>query len=68
MKPKNLSLVSLGRVQSWLSNDTKFNIFGLTRPEKRFFEKGECLYQKESEHFFDTEGVLICREKNSKNH
>ena len=52
VKPQNLSLVSLERVESWLSNDTKLNFFGSMRPEKIIFEKGEFLYQKESGHFF----------------
>ena len=46
VKPKKLSLVSLERVESWLSNDTKFNFFGPMRPA--ILEKGEFLYQKET--------------------
>ena len=57
LEPKKLSLVSLERVESWLSNDTKLNFFGSRRPEKIIFEKGELWYQKESGHIFGTEGV-----------
>ena len=58
MTRRYLNLVSLTRVESWLSNETKFKYLRVMEAEEINFLKAQFLPKKETGHFF-WDGVSI---------